>query len=229
MLCRPARSSDWLVSVSRNSEFDRIDSSRIECEIVLSSSRLFLGVAAGGQPEFPFLILEKNIGALGPRQLQRDVEHGHQNLVEHARRIQLARGFQKQRELFQVGRFLLDLNAGDLAEKFPRRVGSCMPWIEQNISESRAPNSSRSPRSSFCRWTRSPFTNVPCLLPRSTRKNSCPSCMICAWSRETRGSAITRSLSTFRPTVNGVRFRTMFFCSLPCTNTRAGNTPEPEL
>src|ERR1700757_2273227 len=53
--------------------------------------------------------------------------------------------------------------------------------------------------------------------------------MICAWSRETRGSAITRSLSTLRPTVNGVRFRTMFFCSLPWTKTRAGKTPEPEL
>src|ERR1035441_5752135 len=76
---------------------------------------------------------------------------------------------------------------------------------------------------------RSPFTNVPCLLPRSTRKKSCSSCMICAWSRETRGSAITRSLSTFRPTVNGVRFRMMSFCSLPCTNLRTGKIPEPEL
>jgi hypothetical protein len=42
MLGRPDRSIDWLVSVSRNSEFDRIDSSRIECEIVLSSSRVSL-------------------------------------------------------------------------------------------------------------------------------------------------------------------------------------------
>jgi len=40
---------------------------------------------------------------------------------------------------------------------------------------------------------------------------------------------MTRSLSTFRPTVKGVRFRTMFFCSLPCTNTSAGKTPEVEL
>src|SRR5580704_1411946 len=49
-----------------------------------------------------------------------------------------------------------------------------------------------------------------------------------AWSRETRGSAITRSLSTLRPTLNGVRLRTMFRCSFPCTSTSAGNTPELE-
>jgi len=39
MLCRTARSRDWLVSVNKNSEFDFIASSRIECEIVLSSSK----------------------------------------------------------------------------------------------------------------------------------------------------------------------------------------------
>src|SRR5437899_579524 len=47
-----------------------------------------------------------------------------------------------------------------------------------------------------------------------------------AWSRETRGSAMTRSLSTFRPTVKGVWSRLRLRCSLPCTNTRIGNTPE---
>lgn len=40
---------------------------------------------------------------------------------------------------------------------------------------------------------------------------------------------MTRSLSTFRPTVKGLRLRTIFFCSLPCTNTSAGNTPDVEL
>ena len=96
--------------------------------------RLFLRVAAGGQPQLPFFVLQKNICALGPRQLQRDVEHGHQNFVEHARGIQLARRFQKQRELFEVGGFLLDLDAGDLAEKFARRIGSRVRRIEQNVS-----------------------------------------------------------------------------------------------
>ena len=107
MLWRPARSSDWLVSVRRNSEFERIDSSRIECEIVLSSSS----------------------GSF----LQRDVEHGHQDFVEHARRVQLARRFQKQRELFQVGRFLLDLDSGNPAEKFPGSVRSGMSRIEEDV------------------------------------------------------------------------------------------------
>src|ERR1035437_7990737 len=38
ILCRAARSDELPVSVSRNSEFDRSDSSSAECEIVLSSS-----------------------------------------------------------------------------------------------------------------------------------------------------------------------------------------------
>ncbi len=101
--------------------------------------RLFLGVAPGGQPQFPFLVLQKNICALGPRQLQRDVEHGHQNFVEHARGVQLARRFQKQRELFQVGGFLLDLNAGNLAEEFPRSIGSSVRGIEQDVSRIASP------------------------------------------------------------------------------------------
>ena len=134
MLCRPARSIDWLVSVNRNSEFDRIDSSRIECEIVLSSSSgSLLGVASGGQPQLPFVVLQEDVAALGSRQLQRDVEHGHQDFVEHAGRVQLARRFQKQRQLFQVGGFLLDLDAGNLAEKFARRVRGGMRRVEQDV------------------------------------------------------------------------------------------------
>ena len=50
--------------------------------------RFFLGVAPGGQAQLPFLVLKKNISAFRPRQLQRDVEHGHQNFVEYTRRIQ---------------------------------------------------------------------------------------------------------------------------------------------
>jgi hypothetical protein len=65
--------------------------------------------------------------------LQRDVQHRHQNFIEYSRRIQLARGLQKQDEFFQVRGFLLDLDAGDLAEKFPSRVGSCLSRIEQEI------------------------------------------------------------------------------------------------
>src|ERR1022692_2376567 len=134
MLCLPARSSDRLVSVRRNSEFERIDSSRIEWGIVLLSSRgSFFGVWAAGRRKLSFF-LKENMGAFGACELQCDVEHRNQNLVEHSRRIQLARGFQKQGELFQVRRFLLDLNAGDLAEKFSSRVGSSVSRIEEKIS-----------------------------------------------------------------------------------------------
>jgi len=88
MLCRPARSSDWLVSVNRNSEFDRMDSSRMECEIVfVVEQRLFFGnCAPAGETQLPFFILKKDHRRVSaPRQLERDVEHGHQNLVQHAR------------------------------------------------------------------------------------------------------------------------------------------------
>src|SRR5579864_1094465 len=93
--------------------------------------RLFLGIATRGQSKFSFFVLEKDKSAFGARQLQGDVEHRHQNFVEHARRVQLARGFQKQGEFFQVRRFLLDLNARDLTEKFASRVGSSLRRIEQ--------------------------------------------------------------------------------------------------
>src|SRR6202161_2424441 len=39
---------------------------------------------------------------------------------------------------------------------------------------------------------------------------------------------MTRSLSILRPTLKGVRLSTMFFCSLPCTSTSPGNTPDAD-
>ena len=72
----------------------RLFQDRVRNRLVVEQ-RLFLGIPARRQPKFPLFILEKNISPFGARQLQRDVEHGHQNLVEHARRIELARGFQK--------------------------------------------------------------------------------------------------------------------------------------
>src|SRR5579863_1258830 len=95
--------------------------------------RLFLGVAAGFQLQLPILIFQEDISALGPRQLQGDVEHGHQNLVEHAGGVEFAGGIQKQRELFEVRRFLVDLDDGNLAEKFAGRVGSGVRRIKENV------------------------------------------------------------------------------------------------
>src|SRR5438270_2628949 len=47
--------------------------------------------------------------------------------------------------------------------------------------------------------------------------------MIWACSRETRGSAITRSRSVLRPMVNGVRDIGRLRSSCPCTTTSDGN------
>ncbi len=62
---------------------------------LIVEQRLFLSVAPGGEAELPFFVLEKNVAAFTPRQLQRDVEHGHQNFVEHASSIQFAGGLKK--------------------------------------------------------------------------------------------------------------------------------------
>src|SRR5512146_1514706 len=46
--------------------------------------------------------------------------------------------------------------------------------------------------------------------------------MICAWSRDTRESGITRSLPVFRPMENGKWSTTMLRCSAPSTYSNTG-------
>ena len=109
MLCRPAMSSDSLVSFSRNSGLDRIDSSRIECEIVLSSSSgSFFAFRPAAKRRVAFFIFQKDVCAFRVGQLQGDVEHRDQDFIQHTGCIQLARSFQKQPQRLQFGRFRLD-------------------------------------------------------------------------------------------------------------------------
>ena len=66
-------------------------------------------------------------------QVQSHVEHGDQNLFQHTGGVQLARGLEKQAQFFEVGGFLLDLNARDLAKKLARGVGGRMRRVEQHV------------------------------------------------------------------------------------------------
>ena len=65
--------------------------------------RFALGVAPGGQAQVVLLVPHEDVAALGARKLQGRVQQSDQDFVEHAGRIQLAGGFEKQRQLFQIG------------------------------------------------------------------------------------------------------------------------------
>ena len=67
------------------------------------------------EAEFAFVIFEEDVAAFGFGQTQGDLQHGEQDFIEYAGGVQLAGGFEKQRQLLEVGGFLRDLNAGDLA------------------------------------------------------------------------------------------------------------------
>src|SRR5205085_5298055 len=75
----------------------------------------------------------KNVATLGLCEQQRDVEHGHQDLVQHAGRIELPGGLKKKGKLLEVGRFLFNLNDRDLAEEFACGIRSVVCWIEQDV------------------------------------------------------------------------------------------------
>src|SRR5580658_7495334 len=92
-----------------------------------------LQVASRDQPQFAFVVFQKNVAALGPRQPQGDIEHGHQNFVEHSRGVQLARRLEKQTEFFEIGSFRGDLYAGKLAQEFAGSIGSGVRGIKKNV------------------------------------------------------------------------------------------------
>ena len=95
--------------------------------------RLAFIISSGGQAKLALLILEKDVATLCPGELQGGVEHGHEDFVEYPGGVQLARGFEEKRELLQVGRFLRNLDAGNLAQKLARGVRRGMRRIENDI------------------------------------------------------------------------------------------------
>ena len=75
----------------------------------------------------------------GARQPQRHVQHGHQDLVEHTRGVQLARRFQKQSQLLEIRGLLRDLYPGNLAQELARRVRGAVRWIENGVGRIASP------------------------------------------------------------------------------------------
>ena len=134
MLCRPARSSDWLVSVITNSEFDfsAFIQNGVRNRGVIEQ-RFALGVAPRSQAQVALFVAHEDVAALGARQLQSRVQQRDQNFVEHAGRVQLARGFEKKGQLFQIGGVGRDLNPGNLAQELARRIRAGVMGMEDDV------------------------------------------------------------------------------------------------
>ena len=215
MLLRPDRSNDSLVSVMTNSEFDFSASSRVECEMVLSSSRGSPRDSGRWPAAACHLRFSGKCSRARPRSASTCFQQRHQNFVEHAGGVQLARRFEKQCQLFQVvgssGRWMPEIWLRN-----SRAVLVVALRIEHYIGDIAHPELHPVVLREFVRSTRSPLTKVPCLLPRRPRRT-------CRFPR--RGSmvagnpriAITRSLSALRPTVKGLWSSGMVFWSFPCT------------
>src|SRR5689334_1618968 len=90
-------------------------------------------VAASRESQFSFRGLEEHIAALRASQLQRHIEQRQENLVENAGGIQLARGFEEDGQLLEIGDLVGYLNAGNLAEEVTRRVRSDVLRMENRV------------------------------------------------------------------------------------------------
>ena len=136
MLCRPARSSDWLVSVNRNSEFDLNASSRIECEIVLSSSSgsplEFRPAPGAGCPSSSF---RKTY----PRSARVSFNVASSRVTRISSStpavFSLRAASRKRRQLFQIGGISGDLNTRNLAEEFARCVRGGVLGMENHVGD----------------------------------------------------------------------------------------------
>ncbi len=95
--------------------------------------RLALRVPSGGERQIAFDIAQEDVSAFGARQFQRGIDQRHQDFIEHADGVELARRFHEERELFEIAGFGGDLDARDLAEKLARRVRSGMQRMEDQV------------------------------------------------------------------------------------------------
>ena len=63
---------------------------------LIVQERLALIVPSRAQVQFPLFVFEKNVTALGTRQLERDVDQCDQDLVQYTDRIQFAGGLEEE-------------------------------------------------------------------------------------------------------------------------------------
>src|SRR6516164_3150425 len=96
--------------------------------------RLALGVTPGSEAQVSVFVFHEDVPAFGASELQGGIEQGHEDFIEHSDGVELARGFQKQRELFEVRGLGGNVNARDLAKKFSGGVGGLqMEGVEDHV------------------------------------------------------------------------------------------------
>ena len=103
--------------------------------VLSSSSGSPLELRPAASDQVAVGIAQENEAAFGARQAQRRVDQRDQDFVEHADRIELARSFQEQRQLFEIAGLGRDLNAGNLAEEFARGVRSRVQRMKNQVRD----------------------------------------------------------------------------------------------
>src|SRR4029077_4177540 len=95
--------------------------------------RLPLRLAPGSKRQRPVKVAKEDVSTFGAGQFQRGLKQRHEDFIEHADSVQLARRFHEQRQFLEVARLRRDLNARNLAQKLPRRIRSRVQRMEDQV------------------------------------------------------------------------------------------------
>ena len=161
-------------------------------------------VATRGQAQFAVGMTQEDEAALGMGQAQRRFQQGVQDVVEHAAGIQLARCLEKDVEHLQVGaRAGGRLPGGELAQELLGGAGGRAVGAEQDVRPALHAEFDVIVAGQLA--TVDPFAvdEGPVAAALVDDVDAVGFVMNCACSRETRGSAMTRSRSVRRPMVKG--------------------------
>src|SRR6266852_5631975 len=96
--------------------------------------QLALRVSSSRQPQLAVQVSEENVSALGSGQLQGHIQKREQDFIQNAGGVQLARGLQKDSQLFQISDFVGNLDTRNLAEEITRGVGGDALGMEDRIN-----------------------------------------------------------------------------------------------
>src|SRR5262249_13107905 len=91
-------------------------------------------ITARRQAQLPFRGLQENVAPFGPGQLERDVKQRKQDFVKNAGSVQFAGGFEEDRQFFQIGNFVRNLNARNLAEKISGGIGGDVLGMKNSVN-----------------------------------------------------------------------------------------------
>ena len=123
------------MSVSRNSELARNASSRMECEIVVSSSRISpFALRPAARRNFPSGVFREHIAPLAP--VSFSVTSSSVSRISSSTPVVLSlrAASRKIVSFFEVGDFLRNLDAGDLADEVARRIGGDVLGMKNSVN-----------------------------------------------------------------------------------------------